>query len=426
MSTTIAAKQMHAVQVAEFFLARQSILDRSQQLCGYEPLFRNTETGPACVKNDLAATAAVIAHTAHLGLEQVVGNAIAFLNVDDAVLRSDIFRFLPQERVVLEIIETMPVTPAIIDRIAELASQGFRFALDDVIADGPQVQALLPLVQIVKLDLCDVPDGDLQVLAARFKAQGKLLLAEKVESREQFDACMELGFDYFQGYYFAHPTVLKGKKLSPSQLAVVDLLTLVVAEADDAAIEKAIKRDISLCINLLRLANTPFVGTGGCIDSIAQALRVLGRDQLRRWLQIMLYADATPQKQRRDPLLILATTRARMLELLAQQHQPGDLAMAETAFTIGMVSLMDALFGMPMVEVLCNIPVSDAVGQALLERHGVYGDMLCLVECTEQPHPDLALMSELLGRLRLRVDDLYRAQLDAFGWSESVSRRTLC
>lgn len=357
--------------VRDFYLGRQPILDRQQGLYGYEMLFRNAAGESAEIDSDVAATATVIAHTAQLGLEKVIGDALGFLNVDAEVLMSDIFVFLPRERVVLEIVESMVVSQPVLERIADLTGHGFRFALDDVRVDAPEVQLLLPMVEYVKLDVRAMPLSGLMAAAPRFKREKKKLIAEKVESREEFDTCLGLGFDFFQGYYFARPAVISGRKLSPSQLAVLELMGLVTSDADNIDIERAVKRDVTLALNLLRLVNTPAIGMRHRIDSISQAITILGRRQLQRWLQIMLYAEPSRGGNSMTPLLLLATTRGRLLELLAQRLRPGQRNVAEIAFTVGIMSLMDALFGMPMTLIVEQIPVIDEVAHALLDRKSV-------------------------------------------------------
>lgn len=405
----------------EFFLGRQPILDRSQAIVAYELLFRNAPVGPANVTNDLSATATVIAHASELGIEKVIGDSLGYLNVDAAVLMSDIFQLLPREKIVLEIVETTKVTPEIIERVTQLVNAGFKFALDDVITDSADLQKLLPLVQVIKLDLRDMPLSALLKLAPQFKQAGKKLLAEKVETQEQYQLCMDLGFDYFQGYFFAKPAILSGKKLTPSQLAIVHLLNLINSDADTLEIECGIKKDVSLCFNLLRLVNTPAAGARCRIDSISQALMILGRKQLQRWLQIMLYAEPSRKNLAATPLLMLAATRGKLLELIALQREPRNRAMAETAFTVGIMSLMDTLFGMPLEEILEQIPVADAVSQALLHRQGVYGDLLRLAEHTERIEAAEPLRMDLLEKTRLSVEDLRDLQLEAFTWGDSVT-----
>lgn len=410
------------LRVREFFLARQPILDRNQALVAYELLFRNAAAGPANVTSDLSATASVIAHASQLGMEKVIGDSLGYVNVDAAALMSEIFHFLPREKVVLEIVETTKVTPEVMTRVEELVKEGFRFALDDVITDTEDVQKLLPLVDVVKFDLRDMPLSALLKLTPKFKQSGKKLLAEKVENQEQFQTCLELGFDYFQGYHFAKPVILSGKKLSPSQLAIMQLMSQINSDADNVDIERSIKNDVSICFNLLRLVNTPAVGARRRIDSVSQALMVLGRSQLQRWLQIMLYAEPCKKGHAMTPLLTLAATRGKLLELIAQQIEPRNRGMADTAFTVGIMSLMDTLFSMPMEEILEQVSVVDAVSDALLHRQGVYGDLLRLVEHMERIEEAGPMFDELVDRFNLHGDDLYAVQVKAFEWSDEVAR----
>jgi EAL and modified HD-GYP domain-containing signal transduction protein len=412
----------HLPRLKEFFLARQPILDRQQNLFAHELLFRNGDHANAQITSDLSATASVIAHAAQLGMEKTLGNTLGFINVDAAVLTSDFIKFLPRELVILEIIETMEVTPEILARVAELRTKGFRFALDDVIADTDQVQQLLPYIEFIKIDLRDMPLSALLKLTPQFKQSGKKLLAEKVETQEEFQTCLDLGFDYFQGYHFARPQIISGKKLAPAKLAVVALMSLITSDADSSEIERTIKRDISLGLNLLRLVNTPGVGARHRIDSLSQALMILGRRQLQRWLQIILYAEPNRNGHNMSPLLSLATTRGRLLELLTEKLHPGQRALADQAFTIGIMSLMDALFSLPMKELLEQVPVADDVTAALMHRQGFCGELLKLVEYLEQIKECENQLPQILKHLTLSNDDLVEIEMEAFQWSDSVTR----
>ncbi|MBJ7314197.1 EAL and HDOD domain-containing protein [Rugamonas sp. CCM 8940] len=416
---------LKSLRVREFYLGRQPILDRNQALFGYELLFRNAPVGPANISSDLSATASVIAHAAQLGMEKVIGDALGFVNVDADVIMSDIFSFLPREKVVLEVVETMKVSPPVLNRMAELVGHGFSFALDDVTLDTGHVQSLLPLVEYIKMDMRDMPLSTLMKLAPRFKQDNKKLVAEKVETREEFKNCLDLGFDYFQGYYFAKPVIMSGKKLSPSQLAVMELMTLVTSEADNLEIERAIKKDVSLALNLLRLVNTPAVGARQRIDSLSQAVTILGRRQLQRWLQIMLYAEPAKRGHSMTPLLMLATTRGRLLELLANKLRPSQRYVADVAFTVGIMSLMDTLFGIPMSEILAQIPVNDEVADALMFRGGFFGDLLKLAECIERIEELEDHIVPTLRDLAMSTDELVELEMAAFEWSDNVVRYAL-
>jgi EAL and modified HD-GYP domain-containing signal transduction protein len=418
----------HPLKVRDFYLGRQPVLDRNQALFGYELLFRSTPLGQANIGQGagLTATAAVIAHAAQLGLARAIGDAHCFLNVDADVLDSDIYAFLPRERTVLELAASVVPDDAVLARLAELAGHGFQFALDGVDGAGThnadRLQKLLPLARFVKLDLRSTPQPALAGLVARLHGMNKTVVADKVETREEHQACLDLGIDYFQGFYFARPSVLGGRKLSPSQMTVLNLMNLVTSDVDNADIERAVKRDVTVAMNLLRLVNTPAVGAGKRIDSVSQALLVLGRRQLQRWLQIMLYAEPGTRGHNQTPLLMLATTRGRLMELLAQRLRPGQRYVSEIAFTVGIMSLMDVLFGIPMADIVEQIPVSEEIANALLRRSGFFGELLRLAECIEEPdnQPEGALPA--LRELAISGDDMVELEMAAFQWSDSVVR----
>jgi EAL and modified HD-GYP domain-containing signal transduction protein len=408
----------------EFFLARQPILGRDQKLVAFELLFRAApEHEDAQLTDYAAATATVISHVSQLGMEQVVGEQLAFVNVDEVVLMSDFVRFLPPDRVILEILETVQPTEEVMARVRELKELGFKFALDDVIGHSEQVSKLIDLVDVIKIDLQGISRDELGCLVQSLRGSRQKLLAEKVETVEEFRLCMELGFEYFQGYYFARPAILSGKKISPSELVVLRLLELIGSNADNATIEAAVKRDALLSLNLLRLVNSRAAGPGRHIESVSQALVQLGRSQLQRWLQILLYSAPDGRVELDSPLLQMATTRGRLLELMSQTLRPGDVPGAETAFTVGIMSLMDALLSIPMAAILDRVDVSQDVRAALLDRVGDYGAMLGVAEELEgaQCGRSLALA---LGKLGLSVKQIRDIELAAFDWVRGLGAST--
>ena len=400
----------------QFYLGRQPILNRAQRLVAYELLFRHAHCDGADVIDGMEATATVIAHASELGMEQVVGQQLAYVNVDTATLMSDFIRFLPCKQVILEILESVRATPDVLARVRELRQLGFKFALDDVVGPSDEVDKLGPLVDVIKVDIQHLSRPALAALVHVLKGTGTTLLAEKVETPEQFEHCLQLGFEYFQGYYFARPVILSGKKIAPSELAILHLLELIGAEAETSEIERCIKHDALLSLNLLRLVNTPAVGARMRIDTIGQALLVLGRRQLQRWLQILLYVRPGDSSQQfTSPLLQMATTRGKLLELITIKLRPGQRKCADIGFTIGIMSLMDALFSIQMPDILDSVRVLDKVREALLFRDGYYGNMLALVEHVERADPDMDL-GPRLRELALSAADLNTIQLAAFEW----------
>jgi EAL and modified HD-GYP domain-containing signal transduction protein len=274
-------------------------------------------------------------------------------------------------------------------------------------------------VKIIKIDVLEVDPSKLLKLSVHFKRAQKELLAEKVETLQQFNDCMTFGFDYFQGYYFAKPMILQGKKLEASKMIIMHLLTLLVRNVDNAEIVRFIKRDVALSLTLLRLVNTPVYGFQKFIDSLGQALIVLGRRQLKRWLQILLFANTEKDRANgMSPLMILAATRGKMLELIAKMR-PGRRKMSEMAFTVGIMSLVDALFGMSMETVLRQITVSTEIREALLRRTGFYGTGAAPGRVHRAARPDQVQMQRLLDELQLSADDFFAAEKPSNGATAS-------
>lgn len=235
----------------EVFLGRQPILDREQQLVAYELLFRSSQVNAAGVlEDDSLATATVIANAfAQLSIGDALGPYRGFINVDHNFLFSELIEVLPREIVVLEILESVQPSPEVLERCAQLRDMGFVLAVDDVVDGRPEYRPLLELAEIIKVDVQQVPADRLQHFVDELKPLDKRLLAEKVETRAQMQRCHEIGFDLFQGYYFAQPTVIAGKRLNASEIALLRLLGLVIEDADTLRIEQEFKQEPGLTLN---------------------------------------------------------------------------------------------------------------------------------------------------------------------------------
>ncbi len=404
----------------QLFLGRQPILDRDQRLFAYELLFRNGQRNAADVTDGVQATATVIANAfSELSITDALGAYRGFINVDEHFLFSDMLEILPKQSVVLEILETVPPTPEVIQRCTELKAAGFTLALDDVIQLEPRFADLLALVEIVKVDIQPLSRVELMQLAMKLKPLKKQLLAEKVDSREQMEQCLKLGFDLFQGYYFAKPTIIAGKKLDHSQLALMKLMGLLLSDADTTHLEAALKPEPGLTVNLLRLTNSAGAGTPIKITSLGHAITVLGRRQLQRWLQLLVFASGS-QDGTANPLLQLAATRGRLMELLAGELQPGDTSLTDQAFMVGIMSLMPALVNRPIDEIVAPLSLASSVHDALCTGTGLLGDLLQIAETSETG--DFASLDAKLSHLpQLNLKAINRAQTQALIWTNSLT-----
>lgn len=405
----------------QLFLGRQAILDRDQQLIAYELLFRTGTRNVAEFTDGVQATATVIANAfSELGVEAALGKCRGFINVDEQFLFSDMLELLPRHCVVLEILETVPPTPAVVERCKALKAAGYTLALDDVIQLQPEFAELLSLVEIVKVDIQPLSPIELMQLVMKLKPLGKQLLAEKVDSREQMEQCLKLGFSLFQGYYFARPTIIAGRKLDHSQLALMKLMGLLLGDADTTELEIALKPQPGLTVNLLRMTNSVGSGTRETITSLRHAITVLGRRQLQRWLQVLLFASGK-QQATSNPLLLIAATRGRLMELLAGEMRSSDEAFADQAFMAGIMSLMPALIGLPIGEIIAPLGLNSALREALCDGGGALGELLRLAISSETG--ELEQLAVNLARLPgLSPQALNHAQTSALHWANSIGQ----
>ncbi|MCX7173996.1 MAG: EAL domain-containing protein [Proteobacteria bacterium] len=415
---------MAEVTSEEIFIGRQPIMDRHQQLYAYELLFRSSQQkNSAEVLDNLAATANVIMHAfADLGIEDALGAYKGFINCDESLLVSDMLEALPSEKIVLEVLETVEVTPTIVERCTELKARGFTIALDDFIKYEDKYKPLLDIVEIVKVDILPLNQTELNEATRALKQWPLMLLAEKVDSQEQAAYCHKLGYDLFQGYYFAKPTIIAGKKLNLSQMALLQLLGLVLADGEVPEMEKVLKREPGLTMNLLRLTNSVATGVRTKVTSMRHAIQVLGMRQLQRWLQLLLYTNpAGGNNSVASPLLQLAATRGRLMELMAGKLRHGDRAFEDHAFMTGIMSLMPTLMGIPMEKILSTVNFGNDVREALESYSGTLGTMLSLTEALEGN--DIQLCHDLTEKLSGIDAGVVNACLtQALTWANNIGK----
>jgi EAL and modified HD-GYP domain-containing signal transduction protein len=406
----------------QFWLGRQPILDRTSTTVAYELLFRSDDSNSAAIPDNRTATARVISHAfGELGLGQVLGEGRGFINFDAELLVSDAVELLPPKRTVVEILESVRITPRIIERCRELRERGFSFALDDVVQLERAHALLLPFIDYVKIDVAGMGLAELRNLVSRVRAGWRVqLLAEKIDSAEQAKQCLELGFDLFQGYFFAKPTIIKGRRADPSQQQLLDLLKQTLDESNDNwEIEQTFKQAPELSYKLMRLVNSVGIGLRAPLQSLSHALTILGRRQLQRWLQVLLFAHHG-SGDFPNSLLQMAAARGKLMELLAERKSR-DPAWPDKAFMTGILSLLDALLATPIADVIEPLRLPDDVREALLEREGPLGHLLRIAEALERS--DDRSVSELLAAGDpCSTSELPQLQIAALSWSNTLGQ----
>jgi c-di-GMP phosphodiesterase len=396
------------------FLGRQPIFDRQRRTYAYELLYRNGTENVAFFSNPDDATRGVL-ELAMLewGFDRVVGDRFGFINAAAGILQSGILDILPADRTVIELDETMSFDSSTMAAIRAARSSGLRFALDDVITlDRSGLEDLSPMIDFVKVDLLGIEQQSLGELVHSIREMFPTaqLLAEKVEEPAQFDAALTLGFDLFQGYFFAKPEMM-GRSERPANIgSAVQLLAEVnQTQIDLDKIESLISADPTLAYSLLRLVNSSSYGLTVHVKSIRHAIVMLGLSQVRHLAVLLTMANSSQGVN--EELIVLAATRAKMAGALAGD----DTDLANMAFTAGLLSVIDAVFHCPMIELVADLPLPNDVRRALLDGTGPVGNVLAAVYAFERA--DVAALE------RLRPDEGLAVR-DAFGqgaaWAETL------
>lgn len=396
----------------EVYVARQPVFNRDLRLFGYELLFRATaDAESADIIDDETATRDVLTNAfTVIGLERLVGRYPALVNMDAASLvREAQQRTLPAAGIILEVLETVPVSREVIGALRDLRRSGFRVCLDDF-EPKPEALPLLEYADIVKLEVEGRSARSLARTLEQIRRPGVRFLAEKIASQDQFRDCLDLGFHYFQGYFLSRPRTIRGAAVPASRLPTVRLLAAIQQpELEVSELERIIGTDVGLSYRLLRYMNSAYYQLQKPLDSIRQAILYLGLNELRRWASLMAIAavDDKPAE-----LIGLLTVRARMCELVGREIHGGN---GDTYFTVGLFSGLDAVLDMPLREVVAELPLSREVHRALLERTGAAGEVLdCVLHYEAGDWEWLELQADIPGAT------LVQCYLDAIEWSRTV------
>ncbi len=402
------------------YIARQPIVDRDQQIIGYELFSRASEQAQSSTLHHSGATDTALLFNAlsNFGTDALFGEKLAFVNCALDGLSSEHFEIVFSDHIALELPRVPGDDPALIAEMAEqaktLRQRGFRIALG-AFGVTKAYSTLLPLVSFLKVDVQSVPAPAVEQIARLAVLHKNMkLVAEKVETAEQFRRHLDLGFQYFQGYYFARPQTVAAKVINPAYANVLQLMDLVLKHADLSEIEEVLKRDPALSFKLLRYINSSGFGLMCEITSFRHAVMILGFNKLFRWLTLLF---ATVRNGAVAPALArTAVTRGRMMELLGRKLLSPDES--DNAFVVGIFSTLDVMLGVSMEKALASIQLSENVTDALLHHQGALGPFLQLVEACE--NSDFENLEMLAMALQLDGAEVSEAHLQALAWTETL------
>ncbi|WP_206996763.1 EAL and HDOD domain-containing protein [Trinickia mobilis] len=398
------------------YLGRQPIIERNGALKAYELLFRSSTQNFALVTSDAQATAQVVARTiGGIGVSAALGTHRGYVNISRELIFDDIIHVMSPERFVLEVLETVSFDAPLIARVNKLRRAGYAVALDDVCELSGGLLSTLQHVDIVKVDFLQTPRPKLAALAEAVRARGKTLIAEKVETQEDFALARQLGFDMFQGYYFARPQVLTARRTDPSRRSLLRMLALLASDAKLTELEAELKLNPEVVVQLLRLVNSSGFGLGRRIASLREAIIAAGTRQIARWAQLLLYADSGDLPWRADPLVQLAGARSRFMELAASRVRPDDERFVDAAFMTGIFSLVHVVLGVASpAEALDKLGLVSEIRDAIVYGVGPLGALLAIAQAADEGgaerltsaaqlthDPFAALTPEVLAELNL-------------------------
>ncbi|WP_298015832.1 HDOD domain-containing protein [uncultured Castellaniella sp.] len=404
------------VTVPPYLIRREPILDQNRGLCGYRLriLWTESEAGHA------DPGAALIQAAREHGVGSFLAYAPHWVDATPALLHNAFTLTLPRSRCYLEFPESLEITPELIQSLQGLAHAGLKFSLRGDLAAKPEREALLPFVRAVGFDPALSTKAEIFRQSFQHKQAGRMLMAVNTPDKATLDNFLLLGFTVFQGHW---PMDRTAASLTPRQKILLRLITLIMGEGEAPEIESCLKQDAELVKTLLDMVNTPAYGLSQEVESLSQAIMLLGRRQLQRWIQVLMYTEAGRPAGYLSPILVQASARAHLMEALSTLRHPDQSVRAEAAFTTGILSIMDQLFNGTMQELLAQVSVDVPIRDALLRREGELGADLRLAtlifpsdrDTAEDPAP-------LLQALNVQAEQLGPLVQQAFTWAHGITR----
>jgi c-di-GMP-related signal transduction protein len=397
------------------FIARLPIFDRKKQVYAYELLYRSDPVNRAYVIDDEYATMKVIANGLLIGLQRLTTGKRAFIHFNHQLLIEQIPLLFPKDLLGVEIFDKTGPEERLIRALERIKKAGYLMVMDDFVFDEPYRQ-LLQFADMIKVDFLVNSPGQIHLIAREAASKKLALLAEKIESREEYNKAFDLGFHYFQGFFFQKPDLVSRQEMPGYKLNYLHILKKIhdpVLELE--AVEEIIKRDVSLTYKLMRFINSASFGFRVTVRSVRHALNLLGKREIRKWLTIIVMSGIGQQKP--PELVNTAVIRGRLCELIAAEfklrQKPAE------AFLTGIFSMLDAFMDRPLEEILEELPLEDHVKAALLGKVDPCGNALDVVKAIEKGQwEDISRYST---QLKLQEEKLARLYIEAVEWTKFLS-----
>ena len=400
----------------EVYVARQPIFSPDQKIYGYELLFRDGTSNVFPGIDGNTATSKVLSNSFFtIGIEKMVGKKLAFINFTQDLLTQQLPLFFPKERVVVEILEDVEPNAGVIESCRDMADKGYAIALDDFVYNA-SLEPLISTAKIIKFDFMTTSLEEMVEYIGKLKNHNVKILAEKVETQEDFKKAVGMGFDYFQGYFFSKPEIIQGREISSMKLNLLQIMAAVnKSDFDFKKVEDIIARDVSISYKLMRYINSAFFKRLNEISSIGQAITLLGERGIRSFLSLISMTKLAENKP--DELIRSSIIRAKFCELAGGSN--GFKVNTSELFTLGLFSSIDAILNETMDNLMAKLPLSKAIKDALIHEEGDLNNYLALVKYYEKG--DWQGVSELQQLMNLDEDKLPAFFMQSIEWADAIS-----
>ncbi len=400
----------------EIYVARQPIFNQEKKIFGYELLFRDSMKNVFSGIDGNTATSKVLSNSfLNIGIDRLIGKGVAFINFTKELLVKQVPRLFPNEQLVIEVLEDIKPEDDVVKSCIELSKQGYTIALDDFFYSD-SLQPLIAVANIIKFDFRATPPDQLSGIIDRLSGKNLKLLAEKVETNEEFDMALNMGFEYFQGYFFSKPEVVEGKDISPAQFNLLQVMAEVnQAHFEFSRVEEIIARDVSISYKLMRYINSAYYKRVNEISSIKQAIVLLGERGIRSFLSLIAMTNLSADKP--DELLRSSIIRAKFCELMAGCVEP--CKNSSELFTLGLFSSIDAILDDTMEDIMSRLPLSENIKNALVNNTGELFNCLEMAKCYERG--DWERFSVFAKDYKVNEARLPDCFLEAISWADTIT-----
>ena len=396
----------------DIFLARQPIFNKNMDVYGYELLYRNNNVKNLCQFFDAkeASLEVIAASFVVIGLTKLTGGKKAFINFTEDLLQEEFATILPKEDLIIEVLEDVEPTKENVEACHNLVKAGYKIALDDFEYKAAY-NDLINISSIIKVDFINSSRAACKELINKYKNSKILFLAEKIETQEDFECALAMGYSLFQGYHFCKPVILSAKKVEPFKINAIELIKLVNEDVPNfKEIAKVIENDVSLSFNLLKLVNSLAFSRGTKIKSILQAISLLGEKEIRKWITLVAIEKISSDKTKE--LLRLSIIRAKFCEVLCHKFSLGNRK--TELFLLGLFSLMDAMMDVPKEDVFLELPISEELKEALIKQTGIFSDCYKIMIAYERAN--WGLVAQIAVKYKLAEAEIATAYYESVKW----------